>query len=232
MKAILLTADPNTIFTYVLGIIIIIAGIIMVARYLKTKKGQEELKKFLGQLETVARVEILEFLTKLDFGEILKDSSTLADAEAELIHELYQEVWKVVQTHLDEIYGDNSLYLIMKANLTEEFIRDFAKAIIQSKPIQDLISGKIEKSCDTESADALETEYEEMNKKIEDDTLAEGEKVPEINLQEAMPDLEPLIPPTENGTDIDNNIDEVVGEKEEEVTLEQISAAMVDGEDD
>lgn len=233
MKAILLAADPSTILTYVLGIIIIIAGIIMVARYLKTKKGQEELKRFLDQLESVVRTEILEFLTKLDFSAILKDASTLAAAEAELLHELYKEIWKVVQTHLDEIYGNNSLYLIMKANLTEEFIQDFANMIIQSELVQNIISGKIAKACDTESADALEAEYEEMNKKIEDDTLAEeGEEVPEVNLQEAMPDLEPLIPATENGGDIDEDIDEVVGEKEEEVSLDQVSAAITDDEDD
>ena len=159
MKAILLAADPSTILTYILGIIIIIAGGVMIARYLKTKKGQEELKKFIDQLEDVVRTEILEFLAKLDFSKILEDASTLAAAEAELIHELYQEIWKVVQSHLDEIYGDNSLYLIMKANLTEDFIRDFADMIVQSKPVQDIIYGKIEKACDTESADALEAEY-------------------------------------------------------------------------
>lgn len=231
MKAILLAADPSTILTYILGIIIIIAGGVMVARYLKTKKGQEELKKFIDQLEDVVRTEILEFLAKLDFSKILEDASTLAAAEAELIHELYQEIWKVVQTHLDEIYGDNSLYLIMKANLTEDFIRDFADMIVQSKPVQDIIYGKIEKACDTESADALEAEYEEINRKIEDDTLADKE-VPEINLQEAMPDLEPIIPPTEDGEEIDYNIDEVVGEKKDEVSLEEISATMVDGDDE
>lgn len=231
MKAILLAADPSTILTYILGIIIIIAGGVMVARYLKTKKGQEELKKFIDQLEGVVRTEILEFLAKLDFSKILEDASTLAAAEAELIHELYQEIWKVVQTHLDEIYGDNSLYLIMKANLTEDFIRDFADMIVQSKPVQDIIYGKIEKACDTESADALEAEYEEINRKIEDDTLADKE-VPEINLQEAMPDLEPIIPPTEDGGEIDYNIDEVVGEKKDEVSLEEISATMVDGDDE
>lgn len=231
MKAILLTADFSTIVTYVIWVVIIIAGIIMVARYLKTKKGQEELKKFLDQLETVVRTEILEFLTKLDFSKILKDSSTLASAEAELLHELYEEIWKVVQTHLDEIYGDNSLYIIMKANLTEEFIRDFANMIVQSKPVQNLISGKIAKACDTSSADALEAEYEDMNKKIEDDTLAEGEEVPEIDLQKVMPDLEPLIPPT-NGEDIDEGIDEVIEEKEEEVSMEQVSAAISDDEDE
>lgn len=231
MKAILLTADFSTIVTYVIWAVIIIAGIIMVARYLKTKKGQEELKKFLDQLESVVRTEILEFLTKLDFSKILKDSSTLASAEAELLHELYEEIWKVVQTHLDEIYGDNSLYIIMKANLTEEFIRDFANMIVQSKPVQNLISGKIAKACDTSSADALEAEYEDMNKKIEDDTLAEGEEVPEIDLQKVMPDLEPLIPPTD-GEDIDEGIDEVIEEKEEEVSMEQVSAAIADDEDE
>lgn len=231
MKAILLTADFSTIVTYVIWVVIIIAGIIMVARYLKTKKGQEELKKFLDQLETVVRTEILEFLTKLDFSKILKDSSTLASAEAELLHELYEEIWKVVQTHLDEIYGGNSLYIIMKANLTEEFIRDFANMIVQSKPVQNLISGKIAKACDTSSADALEAEYEDMNKKIEDDTLAEGEEVPEIDLQKVMPDLEPLIPPTD-GEDIDDGIDEVIEEKEEEVSLEQVSAVIADDEDE
>lgn len=231
MKAILLTADFSTIVTYVIWAVIIIAGIIMVARYLKTKKGQEELKKFLDQLESVVRTEILEFLTKLDFSEILKDSSTLASAEAELLHELYEEIWKVVQAHLDEIYGGNSLYIIMKANLTEEFIRDFANMIVQSKPVQNLISGKIAKACDTSSADALEAEYEDMNKKIENDTLAEGEEVPEIDFQKVMPDLEPLIPPTDE-EDIDEGIDEVIEEKEEEVSLEQVSAAIADDEDE
>lgn len=231
MKGILLTVDPNQIISYILGIIIIIAGTIMVVRYLKTKKGKEEVDAFLNEIETAVREEILQALTKIDLKQIMQKTGTLMDAEAELISNLYDKVWDLVQKHLDEIYAGNSLYIIMKANLTKDFIMDFAKIIVQSKPVQNMISNKLEAACNSEDGDELEKEYEELNKKVEDDTLAEGEEIPEINLEEAMPDLEPIIPPSDESPDIDEDVDEVVGEKQEEVSLDQLSRAMVDGEE-
>lgn len=226
MKIALLSIEPSVVVSYIIGLIILAIGVFMVVRYLKTEKGKKEFKEFLLSIEDTVREEILKSLTKVDFKKLIDGTDSLAAAEAELIHNIYDSIWELTVKQLDEVYKDNSLYIILKANLTRENIEAFSNMILQWKPIQELIQDKIADSCKLEEADDLEEEYEDLNQKIEDDTLAEGEEVPEINLEEAMPDLQPVIPPSDDTPEIDEDIDEVVGEKTEDATFSQISEAI------
>lgn len=233
MKNLLLTTASNQqIAPYIIGAAIIIIGVALVINHLRTKKGKAEIESFISEISDAVLTEIVNFLNGLDLKKVIGDADSLAAVEATLIAEIYEKVWELVQKHLDEAYADNPLYNIMKANLTKENVKTLSEWLVNSKPVQAILSDNIAAAYNSDSADKLEEEYEEINKQIEDDTYAEGEEVPEINLQEAMPDLEPIIPPSEDGNSIDEDVDEIVGEKTETVGLGQLSEAISNDDDE
>lgn len=225
---ILATIEPSTIVSYNIGLLILALGIVLVVKHMKENKASGELDRFIKEITEILRQEITSFILKIDFHAIVTEQASIADAEIELVNQLYDKFWELVVRHLDEVYADEPIYIMMKKNLTPEFVRSVADVIINSEAVQNLISDKISEEAAEDDADELEAEYEKLNEEIENDTLAGGETVPEIDLEKEFPDKEPLIPPSDT---MEDDV-EVVGEETEEVPLAELTEEIASDDDE
>lgn len=206
-----------TIMDYAIGLVILAIAAILVVRHMKSKEGKEKLKQFLKEVEDIVRAEIVGAIMKIDFKDMINNAGSIQDAEINLINSLYEKIWGLLIKHLDEMYGEDPLYIIMKQNLTPEFITDFCEMIIQSKSVQQLINKDVEEAAmlSLSESDDLEEEYTKINEAIENGTYEEGYRINDpVDEERPFPNPVEIKPPSEDG-DNDWSDGEVVGEATE-----------------
>lgn len=200
---------------YILSIIVIVTLISI--RVYKVCKTNEPLKKLSAILSEGAIINhitdiILDEITKTDFSKY----ESIGDAQAYLLNEIYDKVWCYLKKEIFDRFGNDKLYITICKLLTLDIVQDQTIKLFMDKKVQDTLLTAYQKQIDDNLENTLREQQEMME---EAEKYNNGD-----DKSEPVPDLDPTRingvvdeegeksynPPTDDGSPIDDDVDEVV----------------------
>lgn len=200
---------------YILSIIVIVTLIsIRVYKVCKTDEPLKKLSTILSEGAIINHITdiILDEITKTDFSKY----ESIGDAQAYLLNEIYDKVWCYLKKEIFDRFGNDKLYTTICKLLTLDVVQDQTTKLFMDEKVQDTLLTAYQKQIDDNLENTLREQQEMME---EAEKYNNGD-----DKSEPVPDLDPTRingvmdeeeeksynPPTDDGSPIDDDVDEVV----------------------
>ncbi|MBR6289438.1 MAG: hypothetical protein IKR19_08885 [Acholeplasmatales bacterium] len=193
-----------------IGIVVVIIVGIFAYRYFKNQKnGKEEAEQFLKELEEKMYLIIIECINSIDFHNF----KNFEEYEKQVLAIVYQGCWDFVNQKISEAENKDLISVIAKKFLTQEFVEEFIDKILVDREVNDTLANVY-------GADAIQsmndsTEDEELSEKFSDNSQyfveeSNPEDLPPVEeLEHTKEEIEALNPPTDEGDDLEEGVEEV-----------------------
>lgn len=203
----------KTIFYIVCGLIVILVAILVNVLIRKNKKKYNDsaAMDFLKGLETV----FCEKITAIILGTDLDKYGSLVEAEADIIKQIYDEIWNYVQEQMKIASKTDTLSAIAMKFINKDFVIKFVDTIMDKYHFADKLSAEWgdHYSNAIETSGSNTSEYNDENKYYSNEEVSAQDLPPAENIKPTEEDLAKLKPQTEEedqNYDVDDNSVELV----------------------